>query len=252
MKSLFILILPLLLTSCFKTAEDIAREKKVDEMSVQLEQSQQLVADLTTQVQMLQTQLATYTGQMEEQTYSQRTEQEKRLKTWQELSAQMDTVNKLVEGQDKDLNAMKKELSDQKAYLQKVLKALKTTASSSSRGGSSLQDAHKLFEKNKLKEAKSAYLAVLDEGKIGAAKRNGVYYNLGLINYWNKSYDDAISFFSKIYTNYPKSSYAPRALYYIGYSLEKSGEKDAAKQAFGELVEKYPKSSQAKKVKEKI
>jgi TolA-binding protein len=248
MRTLLPLFLLVTLTSCFKTAEDIAREKKVDEMSVQLEQSQRLVADLTTQVQMLQTQLATYTGRMEEQTNEQKQQQESRLKTWQELSAQMDAINKLSGEQEKEMRAIKKELEDQKKYLEKVLKTLKSVKSQ----GPSLKKAHSLFEKNKLAAAKAEYLDVLEAGKISAGQKNAVRYNLGLISYWTKKYEDAISYFSQIYTKWPKSSYADRSLYYIGLSFKKSGDKESANEAFKQLMANYPKSKYADKSKKEL
>jgi uncharacterized protein (DUF3084 family) len=55
-----------LLVSCFKTAEQIRREKKVDQMSVQYDQSSKIIADLQLQVKDLQNRLANTTGQLEE------------------------------------------------------------------------------------------------------------------------------------------------------------------------------------------
>ena len=66
MKHLIILTLLLSLTSCFKTAEEIRRDKMVDSMEVQMRQSSSLVASLQMKIDELQNKLASTSGQIEE------------------------------------------------------------------------------------------------------------------------------------------------------------------------------------------
>ncbi len=242
------------LVSCFKTAEEIQRNKMVDQMGLQLEQSSKLVAELTQQVTDLQTRLATTTGQIEEIDHkNQKTTAEQR-QTLEQSIAQLQEQVKVLSIQSSEnqkmLATLQSELNSQKQYSKKVARTLGKIAKDSR--GPTIKDAHKLFEKNKLKEAEEAYLLVLDEGKINAAQRNAVRYNLGLINYWNKKYEDAAAYFSKIYTKWPKSSYAPRSLLYIARSMDKSGKKAEAKAVYEELISKYPKSSHAKTAKKEM
>ncbi len=243
-----------LLVSCFKTAEEIERNQMVDQMGVQLEQSAKLVAELTQQVTDLQTRLASTTGQLEEIDHKNQKTTAEQKQTMEQSITQLQEQVKVLSIQasenQKLLTSLQSELDSQKRYSQKVAKTLGKMAKDSR--GPTIQEAHKFFEKNKLKEAEEAYLFVLDEGKINAAQTNAVRYNLGLINYWNKKYEDAAAYFSKIYTKWPKSSYAPRSLLYIARSMDKSGKSAEAKAVYEELISKYPDSSQAKTATKEI
>lgn len=244
----------LLFSSCFKTAEQIQREKRVDQMSMQLEQSSKMVADLTQEVNDLQGRLANTTGQIQEIDHFQRKSTEEQSQTMaqaiSQLQAQVKALSDEAAENKKIISSLRSEVERQKTYVKRVNKSLSKIAKESS--GPSLSDAHRLFEKGKATEAKNAYLDVLEQGKINAAQKNGVYYNLGLINYRQKNYDEAMVYLSKIYTKYPRSSYAPRSLLYIARSFKKSGKDAEANATFGELIKNYPKSSQAKSAREEI
>lgn len=249
-----VIALSLLSTGCFKTAEDIAREKKVDQMSAQLEQSSKLVADLTQQVRDLQGGLASTTGQIQEIDHLQKksTEQQAQSLTQSiaQLQAQVKALSEENEQNKKLIASLSDELDAQKAYTRKVSRSIGKLASSSQ--GPTYNSANKLFEASKLKEAKEAYLQVLDDGKINAAQRNLVWHNLGYINYREGQYDNAMTYFSKIYTKYPNSSYAPKALIYIARSFDKTGKKAEARATYQEVINKFPKSSQAKDAKKEM
>ena len=66
-----------------------------------------------------------------------------------------------------------------------------------------------------------------------------------------KDYKKAIVDYSKFPEKFTHSSYMPKALYKIGLSFEALGMKDDAKGFYHELLEKYPKSPEAKKAKSK-
>jgi TolA-binding protein len=67
-----------------------------------------------------------------------------------------------------------------------------------------------------------------------------------------KDYKKAIVDYSKFPEKYTRSSYMPKALYKIGQSFEQLGMKDDARGFYQELVEKHPKSPEAKKARSKI
>lgn len=91
----------------------------------------------------------------------------------------------------------------------------------------------------KNKKAKSAELAFF--------MRAECYFKL-------KQYKKAIIDYSKFAEDpkYSKSQYRPPALFKIGQSFEALGMKDDAKGFYQDLVEKFPKSPEAKKAKKKI
>lgn len=67
-----------------------------------------------------------------------------------------------------------------------------------------------------------------------------------------KQYKKAIVDYSKFPEKYHRSARMPQALYKIGVSFEALGMKEDAKGFYQELVEKFPKSAEAKKVRAKL
>ena len=64
-------------------------------------------------------------------------------------------------------------------------------------------------------------------------------------------YEDAISMFSEVETNYPKHENAARALFLKGFTYEENlRNKDFAKKYYQEFLNKYPKHELAKEVKQ--
>tara|TARA_B100001971_G_scaffold215192_1_gene259773 strand:+ start:27356 stop:28120 length:765 start_codon:yes stop_codon:yes gene_type:complete len=242
----------LFFTSCFKTAQEIERERKFDQMTVQYDQSSKIIADLQLQVKELQDKLANTTGQLEEIDHLQKQMSENQKKTLEEYVSQLDAQVKLLiletKSQKTDIQKLQAEIQKQKAYTKRVTKSLTKITNNQA----TWANANKLFEANKMSEAEAMYLEVLDEGKVNAAQKNAIHYNLGLINYWNKKYEDSAAFFSKIYTKWPKSSYAPKSLLYIARCFDKLGKKAEAKATYQEVINKYPKSSQAKSAKKEM
>jgi TolA-binding protein len=70
-------------------------------------------------------------------------------------------------------------------------------------------------------------------------------------HYALKDYKKAIVDYSQFPEKHSKSAYMPRALFQIGRAFEALGMKDDAKGFYQELVEKFPKSPEAKKSRSK-
>lgn len=245
------LCLLFLLTGCFKTSEQIQREQKVDQMSGQLEDSAKLVADLTQQVDDLQERLANTTGNIEEMGHSQsklnREFQEETRQTLSQISAQLNALREEATRDQNRIRTLELQAKEQGELLAKITASLQKLAQADA--PITVAAAHRLFEQNKRAQAKEAYLALLQDAKTSNAQKNAIRYNLGLISYWDKQYESALTYFSQIYTKWPKSSYAPRSLLYIARSFAKSGKKQEASASYQELINKYPDSSQAKEAK---
>lgn len=77
-------------------------------------------------------------------------------------------------------------------------------------------------------------------------------FNRGESYFATKDYKKAIVDYSKFPEKYTRSAYMPRALMKIGLAFEALGMKDDAKGFYQELVEKFPKSPEAKKVRSKV
>lgn len=248
------LSLSLILTSCFKTAEEIRREKEVDE---RIAQSSKTIAELNQTIENLKQQIASTSGQIEEYDYKRQQTDQQMNKTVSESLVQLTEQVKNLVQENADMKAqlanLERDVSAQKKYIKNVTGSLsKITGASGSSGTSKLKQAHTAFEANKQKEAQELYNEVLAEGKINNAQKNHVYFNLGLLDYWSKNYNEAITYFSKIYTKWPRSSFSPRALLYIARSFDKQKKSAEAKAMYQELINKYPKSSHAKTAKKEI
>lgn len=249
-----LLALPLLLSSCFKTAEEIRIEKQRD---TQIKQSSQMVAELTLQVSDLQTKLANTTGQIEEVEHNSKTKTEETTMTFTQTIASLSEQVKILTQENEQnkvkLASLEKDFESQKKYIKSVNRTLGKIAGPTKKSSSNkLKSAHKAFEKNHQKKAIALYLEVLNEGKINARQRNHVRYNLGLLYYWRKDYGNSLTYFSKIYTKYPKSSWASKCLLYIARSFKGQKKLAEANATYSELIAKYPKSSSAKKAKKEV
>lgn len=260
MKLFSFLCISLIFTSCFKTAQEIRKEK---EQQIQVQQSSQMIAELTLQIRDLQTQLANTTGQIQEIDYNTKTKTEQTAMTFSQTIEQLSEQVKILTEENKQnkskIEGLEKEIAGQKEYinnvnttLEKIAKSTNDSSDSSASSGSLVQQAHKAFEKNQQKKALTLYEEVLAQGKINNRQKNHVRFNLGLLNYWKKDYDKALVYFSQIYTKWPKSSWAPRCLLYIGRSFKKQKKVEEANATFQELIKKYPSSNHAKTAKQEI
>lgn len=250
MQNIILLFLIISVSSCFKTSEQIRREKMVDSMNNQMGQSQKMTADHTLRVKELEDKVDSLSGKIEEiqhqSSVKDETEQTNKKQKNAQLTAQVTALKKVADSNKLEVAKLKAQIESQKKFIKKITAALGVATQAKQ---SKYVQANKLYEGGKYTQAKQLYLELLSENKINAAQRNLVWFNLGLINYMGKKYDTALIYFSKIYTKYPKSSYAPKSLLYIARSFKLSGKKDAAKESFGELIKKYPKSWHANKAK---
>ena len=244
MKLSFILSLSLLATSCIKTAEQLKREQRVDAMSQQLSDSQNIVADLTVMLKGLQTQIDSVNGRLD---VIQKDLEERSTNNTQaigDLSAQVQTLTESVMKTDEELKA-------QRGFVEKVTNKLGAISAPSSKSDnkSIIKEARSLTNKKKYSEAKSKLESLVNDSSVSASDLNKVFHNLGEIEFAQKQWEKSLVYFSKIYTKYPKSSLAPSSLLYIGKALKGLGKNDESKQAFDELKANYPNSSAAKEVK---
>lgn len=124
-KSLLIISL-FLLASCLKTAEQVQREKKMAEIPDQVQSSQKMMSDLLIQMKDLRAQMNTLNGRIEELEYKQgQTDPEKEKKS----SETMNLIQNQQTAQATQLEEIKAELKEQRAFLEKVTSSLKNISS---------------------------------------------------------------------------------------------------------------------------
>lgn len=141
------------------------------------------------------------------------------------------------------------ELEQAQVNMLEAIKKLQTTSASPA-------DANEIFER-----AKSQF----DAGDFeNAAESFGQYLKTpkpkhledatflrGQAYYEQKQYKKAIIEFSKFPEKHPKSKHLPAALLKIGQSFDALGMKEDAKGFYQELLDKFPKSPEAKKYRSK-
>ena len=67
-----------------------------------------------------------------------------------------------------------------------------------------------------------------------------------MIAFMDKQDEKALVYFSKLFTQYPKSPYIRNGLLFLGKTFKRSGQVEEAKETFNQLVSQFPKTRQAK------
>jgi TolA-binding protein len=165
-----------------------------------------------------------------------------------------DLERKQKEWEEEKANSSKKSeeaqnLSERLGKLEQSLGDLKESLSKNTLG-SSFDKAKSQFEAGNFSESSemlTSYLSSPSPKKVEEATflRAESYFKL-------KEYKKAIVDYSKFPEKFSRSSRMPAALYKIGLSFEALGMREDAKGFFQELADKYPKSSEAKKIKNKL
>jgi TolA-binding protein len=238
MKNLFLLSL-LILAGCFKTAEQVKREQKIETLDRQQQDSRSLVVEVNQSIKEMQRKVDTLSGQIEEVQHQQKQVSANDFKALQE------TVNLIKE----QLEVLKEEQESFKEQLAESKKEKKNDKVAEKKGlDDQLKDNYALIKKKQYTKAREI-LDQLLQTDINAAQTNKVFHQYGEIELKAKQYEKSLVYFSKIYTKYPQSSLAPSSLFHIGLCLKNLGKSEEASQAFSELIEKFPNSPIVKKAK---
>lgn len=248
MKFLLFTALSLSLVSCLKTAEQVKREQRMENISQQLSESQNIVADMTIMLKNFQQQIDNISGKVEEIQHQQKSLSGTDI---QAMNENLNLLRQQVQSLSESQKAQTEDLQQQRAFIEKVTDKLgkmgsQRSDSTKKNPKADIDSARGLIRKKKYAEARGILNEMIGNSAVNAADQNKALHGLGLIEYEQKNYDKALVFFSKIYTKYPKSSLAPSSLLYIGRSLAKLGKKPEARQAYSEVVANYPESSAAK------
>lgn len=247
-----LILLPLLFaTSCIKTAEQVQREKR---MSEQMESSQGLMSDVLSQIKDLREQMNGLNGRIEEIEHRQGTvDSQKQQKT----AEAMNLLQGQQQTQAQQLDEIRAELKEQRTFLEKVTTTLqgmsKSVESSKKKSPKDeLAAALDLVKKDKYSQARTELESLIGSKDLSAGDVNKLYHGLGRVEYYTKNYEKALVYFSKIYTQYPRSSLASNSLLFIGRSLAKLKKTEESKEAFNRLIQDYPNTSDAALAKKEL
>lgn len=253
MKWTILLLLIVSFNSC-KTQEEIAQGQMVETLNLQVSESQKLTAEATVRMQQLEERMNSITGQVEESGHQQKMTVQNQIK---ELKDKLIVVEENNKSLNTEVASLKTSMEEQKAYLDKVLKSLTKMSAPKKKASKKLSDYDKAmatYKRGKYKEAKAELQELLKQ-KLSGSKRSRVLHNLGMCSFILKQDDQVLIYFSKLFTDFPKSGYNKNGLLFLGKSFQRMNKKEEAKQTFNELLTRFPKakqSSEAKKLLAKL
>jgi len=255
MKFLSFFFVLFLSVACIKTAEQVQREKRIESMSEQMNDSRGLVADLVSQIKDLQSQLDRMNGKIEEMEHRNQQGNPETVK----MQESINLLKTQQESENTQLLAIQNELKEQRAFIEKVTTSLshvgKETSHSKPQKKSAKSDlAHalELIKQDAYAEARGVLEGLIDDPDLTMGDKNKVFFGLGKVEYFTKNYDKGLVYFSKIYSKYPKTSLAPTCLLFIGRSFARMDKKGEAKEAFAKVLEDYPESKEALEAKKEL
>lgn len=253
MKTTSFLLLSLLFFFSCKTREDIEREKLVNDMNLQMQDSQQLSADFTVRLQALEERLSNVTGKVEEGQHQTKETLNKRLESLEEKISLLETTQKTQSESIEKLEKLSKEQGD---YIQDVLKGLKTISgkgsSPKSKKLSPYWEAMESYKDGKYQVAKQQLLTLLEGKKVSGTQLARVIHNLGMIAYMDKENDKALAYFSRLFTEFPKTGYNKNGLLFLARTFKRLNKTEEAKQTLQELVKRFPKAKQVETAKKML
>lgn len=185
-------------------------------------------SDISTQIE----ELHVYLNQSRK---SQEKNNKKIKKVLQELSSLIDSINSNY--------VSKQELEKRLAKLEGKKVAVAPTKQLSKKSGKELlTTAQKLYKNGKYSEAKE-YFAQSISKRYKPALSN---FMLGEIEYKQKSYSNAITYYKNSVELYDKASYMPKLLYHTAISFDKIGDRANANKFYSALKSNFPDSKEAK------
>ena len=246
MKVFFVLFL-FFLAAC-KTREDIKREKLVSNLAFQMKDGQKLQSDFTSRIQALEEQFNQISGKVEEERHRVGQAIQGRSKRLDERISVLETI---VESSDKKLALIEKKLSQQDKYLKNVLKTLKSfshgqKASNRKKTHSLYSKAMKNYKAAKYKTAKKQLMTLLKKSGLKSSQKARILHNLGMISHIGKRPNEAIVYFGRLFTQYPKSTYNKNGLLFTAKSFIQQKKLDEARQTLNELKRRFPKGNHIK------
>jgi TolA-binding protein len=251
----WILIL-FILVSC-KTQEQIRREQLVDSLASQMRQGQNVSANFTVEMAEVKKQILQLQGMIEESGQQSQVSQETRITDLQSrvqvLEEKSNTLVTKLDEQAKAIEAMKTQLTDQGKYLQTLLKTLKNINKAPKKKAVKKQSPYQIamesYVKGRYKSARTQLAKLAGSKSYKGKARARILHNLAMSEYMLKSDENALVYFSKLYSEQPTSAYNANGLLFMAKSFQRLKRNDEAKATLQELISKFPKSKKVAEAK---
>lgn len=271
MKGQSILLLSFLLlslTAC-KTQEDIRRERTVENLNEQIQQTQKTTASAASRFNTIEEQVSRLNGQVEEMAH----QRAQALKESQNLNERLNSLEETNKKQVEYIKALTEKVNNQSDYIEEVIASLEKLSKDTDKPvkkkavsdeGVDIDEGEvkptfangmKKYRAKDLEAAKEIFLKVESDSKSKKKDREGAIHFLGMIEYKNKKYEEAKVYFSKLFSENPKSSFAAATLLNLAKTFDKLKSKEEAVLTLEELESRFPKSNEAvegAKLKDKL
>lgn len=244
-----------------KTQEDIRRERTVETLNEEVQQSKKNAATGNSRFMAIEEQMARLNGQLEEVSHAKAQSDKANLQLQDRLQALEDAHKKQVEY----IKELTEKVNNQSGYIEEVIASLAKLSEkpSESKGSgkkkvehdsvdaedadlpSTYENGMKKFRAKDFDAAKVMFIDVTENKKASKKNKEGSLLQLGIIEYKNKNYEGAKVYFSKVFSDNPASTFAPQALLNLGKTFTMLKSKDEASMTYDELISRFPKSKEA-------
>lgn len=239
-----------------KTQADIQRERTVETLNQQVVQNQKYTASSNLRLQAIEEQVQRLTGLLDEAQKG-KSDTEKANSTLKEKIAAMEESDGK---QNEAIRLLAEKVAEQTKYLESVLKTLESMSEAKQKGNvdsaASKKDsganeggykaAVSFYKEKDYDAAKTIFNDLIKDKKTKRKEKEGALQYMGLIEYNQKNYDEAKVYFSRLFSEYPKSNFNATGLLYLARTFSELKQKDEASMTLEELLTRFPNSKEAK------
>lgn len=174
--------------------------------------------------------------------------------TKDEFNILVDEVNKFKEPTSKEsknkASIKKNDVTDSTEKADKINKADKSEKTDLDKMSTEIIDtkAKEYFDNKNYDKSIEYYSYLIDKSYKPAV----AHYMIGEINFKRKKYSDAVAYYKKSTSLFPKASYMPTLLLHTGISMDNSGDKKNANAFYEGLIAKFPDSKEAEEAKKHL
>lgn len=174
--------------------------------------------------------------------------------TKDEFNILVDEVNKFKEPTSKESKnkvvTKKTDLVDNTEKTNKSDKTNKAEKSDLDKMSTEIIDtkAKEYFDNKNYDKSTEYYSYLIDKSYKPAV----AHYMIGEINFKRKNYSEAVAYYKKSTSLFPKASYMPTLLLHAGISMDNSGDKKNANAFYEGLIAKFPDSKEAEEAKKHL
>ena len=240
--------------SACKTQEDVRREKTVENLNEQVAQTQKSSANASSRFSTLEEEVAKLTGKLEESIHSKQ-EDSKDTALMKDRLTELEDLNKK---QIEFMKALNDKVQEQSKYIEQVIASLSSLTEQKEQSKKkevkldngplqnvTVRGAIGKYKAHDLIGSKEILLSLVDNKKLRKKEKEAALFYLGMIQYKDKNFEEAKVYFSKLFTEYPESSYGASTLLNLAKTFIQLKSKEEATQSLDELATRYPKSREA-------